>query len=98
VPPSVLAGRVVLAGQPLWLQEDTDLAVALTEIEAERCECGHSRTESMDPAHEFDWQAEAVRCHACAARERAARSAARDDAWDESGIRWVTTRRGSDGH
>ena len=91
MPPSVLTGRVVEQGEPLWTQEDTDLALALVEIEAERCECGHSRVESMDPDHKFGWVAEAIRCHACAARDRAARSKGKD--WDDAGIRWVTKRR-----
>lgn len=92
MPPSVLTGRVVASGEPVWTQEDTDLALALTAIEAERCECGHPRSESMDPALEFDWKAEAIRCHACAARDRAMRK--RDKSWDDAGIRWVTSRKG----
>jgi hypothetical protein len=94
VPPSVLCGRIVAPGDPLWEQDDTDLALALTQIEAERCDCGHSRAESMDPVHEFDWRAEFVRCHACAARDRAARNT--DDAFDSAGVRWITMRSGDD--
>lgn len=78
-------------GQPEWTQTDTDLAVALVEIDGERCDCGHSRVESMDAANEFAYHAEPIRCHACATQERAAR--AMDDTFDESGIRWITTRR-----
>jgi hypothetical protein len=88
----VLGGRIVNPGDPLWSQDDTDLAVALTEIDGERHTCGHPRSESMDPAHEFDWEAEAVRCHACAARDRAARAVG--EGWDDAGINWITTRRG----
>jgi hypothetical protein len=90
----VLTGRVIAQGDPLWTQEDTDLAVALTEIEGERHACGHPRSESMDPAHEFDWKADPVRCHACAAVDRAARRAAEDKSWDGAGINWITRRRG----
>lgn len=91
----MLVGRVVMPGEPMWTQEDTDLAVALTLIDADRCECGHPRSESMDPDNEFDWTVEAVRCHSCAARERAAKGKGKD--WDDAGIRWVTKRRGADG-
>lgn len=94
MPPSVLGGRIVAPGDPLWTQDDTDIAVALTAIEADRCDCGHPRSESMDPELEFDWVTEPIRCHACASRDRTARS--RPDNWDDAGIRWVTTRR-SDG-
>lgn len=91
----MLGGRIVGPGDPLWEQDDTDVAVALTELEGERhAACGHPRAESMDPDHEFDWEAHAVRCHACAARDRAARNVG--EGWDDAGINWVTTRR-SDG-
>ena len=88
MPPSVLRGRV---DDPLtWTQEDTDLAVALAEIEAERCSgCGHPVTDTMDPDLEFEWEAEALRCHSCAARDRAAEKAGDMGA----GVRWLTTRR-----
>jgi hypothetical protein len=83
----------VAPGAPLWTQADTDLALALTELEADRCPgCQHPRSESMDPAHEFDWVADPVRCHACAARDRAARVGG--DGWDDAGINWTTTRKG----
>lgn len=94
MPPSVLGGRIVAPGEPAWLQVDTDLALALTDLEAERCDCGHSRLESMDPANEFAYRAEPIRCHACAARDRAARV---DDGMDPAGIRWVTTNRNKGG-
>jgi hypothetical protein len=90
----VLGGRIVTPGEPLWTQDDTDLAAALTEIDSERHACGHPRVESMDPAHEFDWQADFVRCHACASIDRAARRAAEDKSWDGAGINWITRRRG----
>jgi hypothetical protein len=89
----VLAGRTVIPGDPLWTQDDTDLAIALTEIEGQRHSCGHPRSESMDPALEFDWRAEPIRCHACAAVDRAARQAA-DESMDSAGIHWIVTRRG----
>ena len=79
VPHSVLTGRVVADGQPLWTAQDTALAVALTAVEAATCQCGHDRRESMDPKNEYQYTAEAVRCHACAARDRAAESYAKQD-------------------
>lgn len=94
----MLAGRIVHPGDPLWTQDDTDLAVALTDLESGRCSgCGHPRTETMSPESEFGWRAEALRCHSCATRERAARAAAANDTWDESGVSWITTRKDDGG-
>lgn len=59
-------------GQPLWTAQDTALAVALTSIEAATCVCGHDRRDTMNPDNEYGYIATAVRCHACAARDRAA--------------------------
>lgn len=71
VPPSVLGGRVVRPGEPEWLGSDTALAEALTMLEQYQCGgCGNDRRESMNPDNQFAYQVEAVRCHACAARDR----------------------------
>lgn len=94
MPPSVLLGRVVAPGAPLWTQVDTDLAVALAEIDADRCPgCGHQRTESMDPDHEYAFAADPLRCHACATRERTAKGNVDAGGWDDAGIQWIVTRR-----
>lgn len=58
-------------GEPLWLDDDRDAAVALLEEEANTCEgCGHPKTQSMHPSSEGRYVAEVMRCHACAARTR----------------------------
>ena len=89
MPHSVLLGRIVAPGEPLWAQADTDLALALADLEAEQCPgCHHPRAETMDPANEFSYEAEPVRCHACAARDRASRNVG--DGWDDAGINWTT--------
>ena len=52
---------------------DTTLAVALQHLDASACVgCGQDRRESTNPDNEYRWRAEAVRCHACAARDRKA--------------------------
>lgn len=57
----------------MWTAQDTAYAVALTRLDQRTCTgCGQDRAESTDAATEFSWHAEAVRCHACAARQRAA--------------------------
>lgn len=57
-------------GEPVWLPEDRDWARALLDVEAEACpDCGQPWAESSDPAaaHGARYEAELVRCHACAA-------------------------------
>jgi hypothetical protein len=48
--------------------------------------CGHERAESFDPAHAFDWHVEVLQCHACAARDRAAKSRSANSNADHAGI------------
>lgn len=96
MPPSVLGGRVVGTGEPLWLQSDTDLAVALTELEASTCSgCGQPVAECMSTEGDGAYDAEPWRCHGCATRDRKAQEFSK--AGDQAGIRWVVKRRGDGG-
>ena len=64
-------GRVVEPGEPLWLDEDRDYALALHFLDAETCSgCGQSRSESTALENEGAYSVEPVRCHACAAMSR----------------------------
>ena len=92
VPHSILTGRAPIQGQPLWTAQDTALAVALTALEAATCSCGHDRRESMDAANEYGYVADAVRCHACAARDRAAEAYAKQDG-STAGLMFTVRRR-----
>lgn len=65
-------GRVVEAGEPLWLDADRDEAVALIAEEAATCSCGEPREVSMALESDGGYAAEPVVCHACAALSRAA--------------------------
>jgi hypothetical protein len=90
----VFTGRVVLAGEPQWLAFDTALAVTLQVNEAMSCAgCGQDRRESLDPETETAWTAEAVRCHSCAARDRAS-TAWNKDGGSTAGLNWVVNRKG----
>lgn len=73
-------GRVPAAGEPLWTDDDRDWAMALLAYEADLCECGQPRSESMDPGNEFAYRTEAIRCHACKAIARGSEPFARPDA------------------
>ncbi|MFE4697292.1 hypothetical protein ACFRIC_09380 [Streptomyces sp. NPDC056738] len=67
MPRSVFLGRVVAEGEPLFLEEDRAWAFALAEVEADTCpECRQPWSEATDPANEFKYRAEPIRCHACA--------------------------------
>jgi hypothetical protein len=64
----VFLGRVVADGEPLWLPEDRDWALALAAVEADTCpECGQPWSEATDIANEGHYRAELIRCHACTA-------------------------------
>ncbi len=92
VPHSVLTGRLVPDGEPEWLPLDTAYAVALTAIEQVTCNgCGQDRRESLDPSSEGTYRAEAVRCFACATRERAAEKF--DDGSSAAGLLFTVTRK-----
>jgi len=78
VPPSVFRGRVVAPGEPVWLDADRDEAVALLTVEADTCECGEPREQSMAMESDGAYAAEVVVCHACAALSRAARKFGED--------------------
>ncbi|WP_263165394.1 hypothetical protein [Streptomyces sp. SCSIO ZS0520] len=75
MPRSVFLGRVVAAGEPLWLDEDRAWAFALAEVEADACpECGQPWGEATDPASEEAYRAELIRCHACSTSASAVRA------------------------
>jgi len=92
VPHSVITGRVVSDGEPQWQPLDTAYAVALTALEQVTCNgCGQDRRESLDPGSEFAYRAEAVRCFACATRERAAEKFKDDES--AAGLLFTVTRK-----
>lgn len=71
MPRSVLLGRSVAPGEPQWLAEDTEAALGYLREQAMLCPgCGQPRDESMTPEAERAYRSRAMRCHACAARER----------------------------
>lgn len=78
-------GRVPAAGEPLWTDDDRDWAMALLTYEADLCECGQPRSESMSSDNEFVYVGEAMRCHACKAVARATEPFAQPGA-DRAGL------------
>ena len=74
IPRSVFLGRVVGQGEPLWTRDDAQAVLEYLREKALLCSgCGLPRDETMDPEAEGHFASRALRCHACAARDRAAR-------------------------
>lgn len=64
-------------GEPLWLDEDRDYALALHSEELNSCGgCGHPLDEALDPRAEDEvWYEPTVyRCHACTRKAAAQRN------------------------
>lgn len=79
---SVFTGRVVGPGEPLFLVEDTDGAVALAEEEAGTCPlCGMPKAWCRDPDNQFSFEVHEEQCHAtyALAARRNAVAGDRDD-------------------
>lgn len=62
----MFTGRVVEQGEPLFLVEDTDGAIALAQEERDTCpSCGFPKVWCSDPANQFDaFEAHERQCHA----------------------------------
>lgn len=94
MPRSVFLGRVVEAGEPLWLEEDRAWALALAQVEADQCpDCHQPWSESSSPAAEGTYETEVLRCHACAAGA-AKLGAFQDGNGDTRGIHVSITKSG----
>ena len=64
-------GRVVGPGDPVWLDEDRAYVLAWQAHRRDTCTgCGHSLTTSTAKENQLGYDAEVVRCHACAAQQR----------------------------
>lgn len=72
--------------------QDTDEALAWQEERESVCSgCGHPRQDAQDEDQADAWQAVAVRCHACAARDAAAQEWA-EKGGDTGGLFWRVTQ------
>lgn len=67
--------------------------MALLAYEADLCECGQPRSESMAADNEFAYAGEAMRCHACKAIARASEPFGQSGA-DHSGLFISVTKSG----
>lgn len=72
IPRSVLLGRVVEPGDPLWLAEDLEVVLEWQRWTDVLCSgCNQPLSESLDPELEGAYEATAMVCHSCAARSAA---------------------------
>lgn len=67
------------AGDGSWTAEDRAYALAWQQYQGELCGgCGHDLAVSTAREHQFAYGAEIVRCHACAAKDKAAQKFQKD--------------------
>jgi len=70
---SVIRGRVVGDGDPVWLEDDLIAALEYDDWLDSLCPgCGRPQDECMDPANDGRYTSTEARCFACEAREKAA--------------------------
>lgn len=87
-------GRAVAPGEPLWLDEDRAWALALAQVERDSCpDCGQPWSESSSKDHEFAYEAELLRCHACSAGATALH-ALQESGGNTRGLHVSVTKRG----
>lgn len=62
----MFTGRAVAPGEPMWTDEDTDLALEWQAEKNLRCgSCGHPLDESTDADNARAYQAHEVVCYGC---------------------------------
>lgn len=83
--------------EPQWTEKDRAYALAWAAEERERHTCGRPLSESMAKENQYKYEVEPVRCHACAARERAAQQYQDAEGADTAGLmfRFVRTPTGA---
>jgi hypothetical protein len=83
----------VPAGEAWWLPEDRWWALALAEVEADTCrDCGHPLHESTSADSEYAYEADVVRCHACATAAKRV-TAHQDQGGSTAGLQVSVSRR-----
>jgi hypothetical protein len=93
----VFAGRVVQPGEPYWLPDDVDLALAWQHEVAMTCGgCGHPLDETSEAANARAYIAESITCQACAVMEWRREAGQEENPSGQAGVRIYAVRK-SDG-
>lgn len=80
------------SGEPLYLADDTEAVLEWQREQALLCPgCGLPRDETMNKEAQDAYKSHALRCHACAARSRAAEKFAAQKGSD-GGLYFTTER------
>lgn len=74
-------------GESQWTDLDRNYALAWQAETRSEHSCGQPMAESMANENQFRYTAEVIRCHACAATERAVKTFSGQDNADTAGIR-----------
>ena len=77
---------------PEWLDEDVEAAIEWVEWKADLCGCGHPRSETFTEDAERQYEAKALKCHACAERDRLARKWRDDENANPAGLYFAVSR------
>jgi hypothetical protein len=89
-------GRIFMSTtekDPLWLESDTEALLEWQREQALLCPgCGHPRDESMSKEAMDAYESKAMRCHACAARDRAHKKFT-SQPHDDAGLYYTIGRR-----
>jgi hypothetical protein len=93
MPRSILLGRPwPLPGEPLFLEDDLEALLEWQREQALVCPgCGLPGDETLDKDSAFSYRARVLRCHGCAARDRAAEERAKQES-DDAGIFYMIER------
>lgn len=79
-----------------WTEADHNYALAWQAEQGERHTCGRRLSESMAKENQFAYEAEAVRCHACAAKDRVGKQYQDQEGSDTAGLMVRLTRTPTD--
>jgi hypothetical protein len=86
IPLSIFRGRVPVDGESYWTPLDRNYALAWQQEKRATHTCGQPVAESTARENQFRYRAEVIRCHACAALDRAVSEHTRQDGADTAGI------------
>lgn len=89
-------GRVVVEGEPQWTDLDRGYVLAWQAEEASKHTCGRPLAEVFAKENQSKYGAEVIRCHGCAALDRAMSAYSSAEGADTAGLQVRFTRTPTD--